>query len=130
MSETKFPSQATSSESSTEVSRRGFLAASAGTLALSVVDNCCNSAAPTTKLGMHHIPADKNLDPSWVAGLFEKGDPKVYRGDELTCIGMPIGGICAGQLYLRGDGTLAEWGVFNVDRFTGYGDNCYRTYTP
>ena len=59
-----------------------------------------------------------------------KGSKKVYAGDELTCIGMPVGGICAGQLYLRGDGTLAEWGIFNVDRFTGYGDNCYRTYTP
>jgi len=130
MSESKFQSQAPSAEPSTEVSRRRFLAASAGSLALSVVDHCCSSAAPTDKLGMHHIPADKHLAPSWVAGLFEKGEPKVYRGDELTCIGMPIGGICAGQLYLRGDGTLAEWGIFNVDRFTGYGDNCYRTYTP
>jgi uncharacterized protein (DUF608 family) len=113
-----------------EISRRGFLAAGVGTLALTVVDNCCPTAPAALKLGTHHIPADKNLDPAWVDKLFAKGATKVYSGDELTCIGMPVGGICAGQLYLRGDGTLAEWGIFNVDRFTGYGDNSYRTYTP
>ncbi len=113
-----------------EISRRGFLAAGAGTVALTVVDNCCPTAPAAVKLGTHHIPADKNLDSAWVERLFSKGTTKIYSGDELTCIGMPVGGICAGQLYLRGDGTLAEWGIFNVDRFTGYGDNCYRTYTP
>jgi len=113
-----------------EVSRRGFLAAGAGTLALTVIDTCCSPTTAAVKLGTHHIPADKNLDPVWVEALFARGRTKIYSGEELTCIGMPIGGICAGQLYLRGDGTLAEWGIFNVDRFTGYGDNCYRTYTP
>src|SRR5580704_5230754 len=113
-----------------EISRRGFLAAGAGTLALAVIDNGCPTAPAAIKSGTHHIPADKNLDPAWVDRLFAKGTAKVYTGDELTCIGMPVGGICAGQLYLRGDGSLAEWGIFNVDRFTGYGDDCYRTYTP
>jgi len=101
-----------------EISRRGFLAAGAGTLALNVLDTCSTPAA-ALKLGTHHVPPDKNLDPAWVQALFAKGAAKVYSGDELTCIGMPIGGICAGQLYLRGDGTLAEWGIFNVDRFSG-----------
>jgi non-lysosomal glucosylceramidase len=114
-----------------QLSRRDFLAAGAGSLALTVLsDGCGSQAAPPIKSGTHHIPPDKGLDPNWVNGLFAKGSKKVYTGDELTCIGMPVGGICAGQLYLRGDGTLAEWGIFNVDRFTGYGDNCYRTYTP
>jgi non-lysosomal glucosylceramidase len=112
------------------VSRRGFLAAGAGSLALTILDSACDSPAAPIKSGTHHIPPDKGLDPKCVEGLFAKGSKKVYAGDELTCIGMPVGGVCAGQLYLRGDGTLAEWGVFNVDRFTGYGDNCYRTYTP
>src|SRR5580704_923220 len=112
------------------LSRRTFLAASAGSFALNVLSDCCESPAAPLREGTHHIPPAKGLDPKWVEGLFAKGSTKVYAGDELTCIGMPIGGICAGQLYLRGDGTLAEWGVFNVDRFTGYGDNCYRTYTP
>ncbi len=115
---------------SNEISRRHFLAAGAGTVALGIVDNCCTPARASLKLGTHHIPADKNLDPAWVERLFQKGSARTYACPELTCIGMPVGGICAGQLYLRGDGTLAEWGIFNVDRFTGYGDTCYRTYTP
>lgn len=115
---------------SNEVSRRGFLAAGAGSLALSVLDQCCSPAPAAIKTGTHHIPPDKNLHPAWVEHLFAKATSKTYAGDELTCIGMPIGGICAGQLYLRGDGTLAEWGIFNVARFTGFGDTSYRTYTP
>src|ERR1700734_2609858 len=106
-------------DGSGNLSRRGFLAAGAGSLALTILDSACDSPAAPIKSGTHHIPPDKGLDPAWVEGLFAKGSTKVYAGDELTCIGMPVGGICAGQLYLRGDGTLAEWGVFNVDRFTG-----------
>jgi uncharacterized protein (DUF608 family) len=109
------------------VSRRAFLAATGGTLALSLVEAC--GAAPE-KSGTHHVPEDKNLDKAWVDALFARGDSKVYRGDELTCIGMPVGGICAGQLYLRGDGTLASWEVFNTERNTGFGDRSYSTATP
>jgi uncharacterized protein (DUF608 family) len=109
-------------------SRREFLAAGAGSLALSLVDPCGLPAAE--KLGTHHIPEDKGLSKAWVDGLFAKGKSKIYKGEELTCIGMPIGGICAGQLYLRGDGTLAYWQIFNHPDFTSYGDTCYRTYTP
>src|SRR4029077_3129792 len=105
-----------------------FLAVGAGTLALSLMDNCRLPAAE--KVGTHHIPEDKNLSKAWVDSLFAKGETKVYKGEELTCIGMPIGGICAGQLYLLGDGRLGYWQIFNLPDFTGYGDNCYRTYTP
>jgi uncharacterized protein (DUF608 family) len=110
------------------VTRRDFLAAAGGAVGLSLVETCRGGAAE--KLGTHHIPEDKNLDPAWVKSLFERGESKTYRGDELTCIGMPVGGICAGQLYLRGDGTLASWEIFNTEQNTGYGDRCYRTYTP
>jgi uncharacterized protein (DUF608 family) len=109
-------------------SRRDFLAASAETLALTLMDNCCLPAQE--KLGTHHIPEDKNLSKAWLDSLFAKGERKVYRGEELTCIGMPVGGICAGQLYLLGDGRLGYWQIFNLPDFTGYGDTCYRTYTP
>ena len=34
---------------------------------------------------------------------------------------MPVGGICAGQLYVRGDGTLANWWIANNAYNTGYG---------
>jgi uncharacterized protein (DUF608 family) len=111
-----------------DLSRREFVTLGAGAIALNVVDSCCAPAGE--KLGRHHIPEDKNLSKEWVEALFARGQAKVYRGDELATIGMPIGGICAGQLYLRGDGTLAEWGIFNHENFTGYGETSYRTYTP
>jgi len=67
----------------------------------------------------HHIPADKQLDPDWLKALFASGNRKVYRGQELETIGMPCGGICAGQLYVRGDGTLARWWIANNAYNTG-----------
>ncbi len=60
------------------------------------------------------IPANKNLDPAWVASLFSRGTPTVYTGSTtLANIGMPVGGICCGQLYLAGDGRLWYWDLFN-----------------
>jgi len=60
------------------------------------------------------IPADKNLDPNWVKSLFDRGTPSVRRGADLKYIGMPIGGICTGQLYLSGEGKLWHWDIFNI----------------
>lgn len=59
------------------------------------------------------VPWDKKLAPDWVASLFARGEPTVYRGADLDRIGMPIGGACAGQLYLGGDGRLWHWDIFN-----------------
>ena len=59
------------------------------------------------------IPADKKLNPDWVRSLFARGKPTVYRGKELRYIGMPVGGVGAGQLYLGGDGKLWLWDIFN-----------------
>ncbi len=60
------------------------------------------------------IPRDKKLDPAWIKSLHERGEPTAYRGAELEKIGMPVGGICAGQLYLGGDGRLWYWDIFNT----------------
>ena len=45
--------------------------------------------------------------------LTERGQRTVYRGAALEKIGMPVGGICSGQLYLGGDGKLWAWDIFN-----------------
>lgn len=76
------------------------------------------------------IPVDKKLNPAWVRSLFEKGARKVYRDQELATIGMPVGGIAAGQVYLAGDGRLAHFDIFNHTRDTGPGDKCYVWRTP
>ncbi|MHC4559258.1 MAG: GH116 family glycosyl-hydrolase, partial [Planctomycetota bacterium] len=78
----------------------------------------------------HLVPADKKLSQDSPRRLFEPGQRETYRGKELETIGMPIGGIGAGQLYLRGDGTLGVWQIFNKHVFSGYGADNYRTYRP
>ncbi len=65
------------------------------------------------------VPADKKLKPEWVKSLFERGAPTVYRWPESRLIGMPAGGICAGQVYLGGDGRLWHWDIFNQNLRTG-----------
>lgn len=69
--------------------------------------------------GQSAIPADKKLTPQWVESLTARGARTVYRGAGLTKIGMPIGGICTGQLYLGGDGRLWRWDIFNQHHGTG-----------
>lgn len=62
----------------------------------------------------HLIPADKKLSPEWIKSLTERGAAEVYSSskDQLKYIGMPIGGICCGQLYISGDGRLWLWDIF------------------
>jgi uncharacterized protein (DUF608 family) len=67
------------------------------------------------------VPPDKKLAPAWVQSLFDRGSRTVYRGAELEKIGMPVGGLCSGQLYLGGDGKLWHWDIFNVPVHTGAG---------
>lgn len=59
------------------------------------------------------IPADKGLSPEWFRGLRERGAPEILRGDRLRWVGMPVGGLCAGQVYLGGDGRTWHWDVFS-----------------
>ena len=88
-------------------------------------------AATVFKVRLGHvIPTDKKLSGDYIRGLYGRGRRAVYRGKDLETIGMPVGGIAAGQLYLRGDGTLGRWWIFNKHIFTGYGATCYRTYKP
>jgi uncharacterized protein (DUF608 family) len=80
-------------------------------------------AGPFTYTGLedHLIPEDKKLSPEWVKSLFERGLPEWYSGDQLPHIGMPVGGICCGQLYLGGDGRLWLWDIFASEYSSNYG---------
>ena len=67
---------------------------------------------------LHNIPADKKLDPQWVKSLYRRGFPTRYlkSRNELKFIGMPVGGLQTGTLYLGGDGRLWLWDIFNDNR--------------
>ncbi len=77
-------------------------------------------AGPFTRADFEKlVPADKKLRPDWVKSLTARGEREIYRGADLEKIGMPIGGICTGQLYLGGDGRLWYWDIFNQHIRTG-----------
>lgn len=63
------------------------------------------------------IPTDKKLDADWVRSLFARGQKQMYSDPKaLENIGMPIGGLFAGTVYLSGDGRLWLWDIFNRDQ--------------
>jgi uncharacterized protein (DUF608 family) len=68
---------------------------------------------PDNKASDRLIPTDKNLSDDWLRALTASGGRRPYSSEELLTIGMPCGGIGAGQLYVRGDGTLAQWWIAN-----------------
>ena len=74
----------------------------------------------------HFVPVDKKLSAEWIKRLSARGERTWYSGKDLDTIGMPVGGICAGQVYLTGDGGLSYWQVFNDRDFTGYGRENYK----
>lgn len=78
----------------------------------------------------HFVPADKRLNAAWVKSLYAKGEPRAWRDGELSVVGMPVGGIAAGQLYLCGDGTLGCWQIFNQNYHSGYGANNFAARMP
>ncbi|MHC4543967.1 MAG: GH116 family glycosyl-hydrolase, partial [Planctomycetota bacterium] len=94
-----------------------------------LITSLCTAQAPKIRAG-HVIPTDKGLSRNAVQRLYERGRQQTYQGKDLDTIGMPVGGIATGQLYLRGDGTLAVWQIFNRHVFSGYGRDNYRTYRP
>ena len=106
------------------VARRAFLKTLTVGAAAALAPSSLVMAGPFDSSDFSNlVPADKKLDPAWTTSLFARGTPSVYRGAELEKIGMPVGGICAGQLYLGGDGRLWHWDIFN--EIVGTGDAHY-----
>ncbi|MEI8288190.1 MAG: GH116 family glycosyl-hydrolase [Verrucomicrobiota bacterium] len=100
--------------------RRDFLKLSSAAALGMVFSRMPAMAGPFTREDFDHlVPADKKLSPDWVKSLFARGTPEVLRGSELKYVGMPVGGIGAGQLYLGGDGRLWHWDIFNSSGKTG-----------
>ena len=115
---------------STPLGRREFIklagAGAASLSAVSVVPRTIARAADTGKVTDHWVPVEKGLNPKWIEALTAKGTRTVYSGRDLETIGMPVGGICAGQVYLAGDGRLMHWDLHNIRNFTGYGRDNYK----
>ncbi|WP_394838295.1 non-lysosomal glucosylceramidase [Pendulispora rubella] len=92
------------------MSRRGFVAMSIGSLASLMLASCADGESGDGPLA---VPADKGRDLEQLRLLATRGTPTTYSGDALFHIGMPVGGVTAGQLYLGGDGRLWWWDIDN-----------------
>jgi non-lysosomal glucosylceramidase len=105
-------------EKSEGLPRRDFIALSGITLATLAQSGPAMAGPFQTSDFETLIPRDKKLRPEWVASLTARGESTVYKKSrgELRFIGMPIGGICTGGLYLGGDGKLWLWDIFNANQ--------------
>jgi len=96
-----------------------------GAAALSGAGRCLSAPSRVD----HFVPVEKKLSAERKRMLHARGARQPYRAEQLETIGMPCGGICAGQLYVRGDGTLGHWWIANNAYNTGYGKN-FQVHTP
>lgn len=106
-----------------EINRRDFIRISgAFTLGAGFMSRNAYGAPGVTEADVAEkyarlIPADKGLDPEWVRSLTARGEPRKYADPvALEHIGMPVGGLFAGTVYLGGDGRLWLWNIQNDDR--------------
>jgi len=75
----------------------------------------------TANIPLKEIPGarlEKKLDAAWIRSLYQRGAATMYLKSrhELSYIGMPVGGIQCGMVYLGGDGRLWLWDVFNKNQ--------------
>jgi uncharacterized protein (DUF608 family) len=85
-----------------------------GTLALLTERSASAVAGPLVKEDfVRMIPLDKKLDPVWLRSLTARGESETFRAPHLSHIGMPVGGLFSGTMYLGGDGRLWLWDIFN-----------------
>lgn len=117
-------------ECGSPISRRLFMKnVSAGAIALGAMGSAFPAmAGPFTGDDFEKlVPLDKKLTKEWIRALYERGEAEWFSGDDLKHIGLPIGGICCGQVYLSGDGRLWHWDIFNQGIGTGTWGEHYAT---
>src|SRR5215831_8368536 len=127
MNDPQLPSQACNEPNCCSVDRRQFLKLGAAGLAALPWVGGQAVAGPFTRADVadHFVPADKKLTAEWRAALVARGARTIYAGADLDTIAMPCGGLCAGQLYVTGDGRLAHWDILNEAISSGYGSTNY-----
>ena len=91
---------------SAELSRREFMEKLAlGTAAMALAGDVA-IAQGKEKLAI--------TPPKLVGGRpYPMTPPRVYRGKNLDAVGMPLGGIGTGSIWLDGEGKLGIWQIFN-----------------
>ena len=94
-------------EKPVELNRRDFMEKlAAGAAALALAGDLAIGADGKEKLGV--------TSPKPVGGRsYPMTPPRVYRGKNLEAVGMPIGGIGTGSIWLDGEGKLGVWQIFN-----------------
>ena len=110
--------RSSSCECEPQVSRRDvlqILGVSATASALPIGTQVMAGPFAADDVASHLIPTDKKLTPEWVASLTQRGQAEVFSGEQLKYVGMPVGGIGCGQLYLGGDGRLWLWDIFKCN---------------
>ncbi len=100
--------------------RRRFLKlSSASAIAASFGPLRSGAADASAAIYARVVPSDKNLGADWLASLVTPGHPldaairASGKDTGLTRIGMTVGGIGCGTVYLCGDGRLFVWDILN-----------------
>ncbi|MCL3780930.1 hypothetical protein EMN47_11105 [Prolixibacteraceae bacterium JC049] len=60
--------------------------------------------------------------------LFVFGSSNAIKTKQSKYVGMPVGGICAGQVYLGADGQLWYWDIFNIAAINPGNEGGHRFY--
>jgi len=101
-----------------DINRREFIqlsAFAAGVVAVPFLSKFQNQLLQ--KKGFRLIPAEKDYSQESIQQLIFDPSIRILTGGQLKFVGMPIGGICAGQVNLGGDGQLWLWDIFNQIKF-------------
>ncbi|TWT81025.1 hypothetical protein CA13_24720 [Planctomycetes bacterium CA13] len=90
-----------------ELNRREFLArVAAGSAAISMAGDM--TWAEQVRQTDHLVPPSADA-----VGAYPINPARLYQGASLEAVGMPVGGIGTGSIWLDGEGKLGVWQIFN-----------------